>query len=235
MRKLVGLTLVLAGLICWAVPAQAQEVGSVGFGQKLDMQIGHDRPLQQGFGFHNWWVVTARHCQDYAKQRGHLWWKHWQIDEQACEADPSTVYAVRENHNLVTNAGYDQIASAVSNTATQAAAANYIAFAIDSSNSGAGTVAITDTTLASSGTGSTELAVNGLSRAQATYAHSAGTLTYTLTKAFSVTGTSTGVNKLGVFNAASSGSLVYELLFTPVTVNNLDTLTPTLTVTMSNP
>ena len=227
--------IMFAAAMLLAVSIFAQSQG-MGMGTSVSVSVGRQSTLGTGLGLHNVWTVTARHCQDYATRERHLLFGHrWVIDEDACNADPSTVYSKFEGHNLVTNAGFDMASKCLSDTAAQPAACNYFAFAIDSSNTGAGTVAIADTAINSSGTGSTEITTNGLARAQATFAHTNGLLTYTLSKAFSVTGTSTGVNKIGVFNAGSTGTMCYELLFTPVTVNNLDTLTPTLTVTMSNP
>ena len=61
----------------------------------------------------------------------------------------------------------------------------------------AAAAAATDTTLAS------ELAASGLTRALATYAHTGGTGTLTLQKLFNVTGTVTGIHKLGLFTAST--------------------------------
>jgi len=203
---------------------------------KNPISVGSNPQPKVNLGLHNLWTVVQRRCGKYAtKQRHHLFWHRWVIDQEACAADPSTVYSSFEGHNLVTDNGFDFAAKALSDTAAQPASCNYFAFAIDSSNAGVGTINVTDTQLSSSGTGSTELTTYGLARAITTFAHTTGTKTYTLSKAFSVTGTHTGVNKIGTFNAASTGTMCFELLFTPVTVNNLDTLTPTLTNTLSSP
>ena len=88
-----------------------------------------------------------------------------------------------------------------------------------------------DTTLASEQTG------NGLSRALATYAHTASTATYTLQKAFSVTGTVANLHKIGLFTAkdtTSGGILCFEaVLSADASVASGDTLTCTDTVTLS--
>ncbi len=62
---------------------------------------------------------------------------------------------------------------------------------------------ITDTVLPG------EITSGSLARAKAVYAHTDGTATYTLTKTFT---SDQGVTlaKVGVFNAASSGTLVFE-------------------------
>jgi hypothetical protein len=88
-----------------------------------------------------------------------------------------------------------------------------------------------DTTLAS------EQTTNGLARALATYAHTGGTATYTLQKAFSVTGTVANLHKIGLFTAkdtTSGGVLVFEaVLNADASVANGDTLTCTDTITLS--
>ncbi|MDX1407305.1 MAG: hypothetical protein R3330_04210 [Saprospiraceae bacterium] len=50
-----------------------------------------------------------------------------------------------------------------------------------------------------------------LDRAQAVYAHTNGQATYTLTKTFTSDATVT-IEKIGVFNAATGGTLVFETL-----------------------
>ena len=78
----------------------------------------------------------------------------------------------------------------------------------------------------------------GLERTMATYAHTSGTSTYTLTKAYTLTGgTSRTIQKLGVFNSAVDSANQFMLFETavpspPVLVTN-DQLTITETVTIS--
>lgn len=56
-----------------------------------------------------------------------------------------------------------------------------------------------------------ELTAGGLGRAQAAYAHGAGASTYTLTKTFtSSDATARTIQKIGVFNAATVGTMVFE-------------------------
>ncbi len=96
-------------------------------------------------------------------------------------------------------------------------------------DSGAG--AAGDTTLTS------EITTNGGSRALATYAHTGGTATFTLSKAYSITGTLTAIHRMGLFTAANptaAGILYFEsVLNADATVVNGDTLTVTDTVTLS--
>lgn len=95
----------------------------------------------------------------------------------------------------------------------------------------AGAAAAADTTL----TG--EITTSGCARALGTYAHTYGTATLTLTKAFSVTGTLTAIHKAGLFSCLSTAGadpMLYEtVLNVDATVANGDTLTVTWTFTLS--
>ncbi len=80
-----------------------------------------------------------------------------------------------------------------------------------------------------------ELTTNGFSRAVGTYAHTAAATTYTLTKLFTASGTST-INTEGVFGAATSatGVMPFKAAETsPPTLVSGDTLTQTVTVTIN--
>lgn len=94
-----------------------------------------------------------------------------------------------------------------------------------------GAASAADTVLAS------EITTNGASRALATYAHTGATATFTLSKAYSITGTLTAIHKMGLFTAANTtaaGILYFEsVLNADATVVNGDTLTVTDTVTLS--
>ena len=131
------------------------------------------------------------------------------------------VFAEQNVHNLVTNAGFDLISKAVSDTATQPASCNFVAVTNTAITPAAG-----DTTL------SGEIATNGLSRAAGTFSHTNGTQTYTVAKVFTASGTQAS-QATGLFNASSSGTMCYEATYTQVTVNSGDTLTVTWTVTLS--
>lgn len=131
---------------------------------------------------------------------------------------------------MLTNAGRDMVSSALGDrSGSRAAAADYMALTANSTSPAAG-----DTTL----TGEIATASGGLIRAQATYAHTNGTSTFTLTKTFTSNGNDSlpvTVAKVGIFNAASGGSLVWEtLLGTTATISaSGDSLTVTETVTVS--
>jgi hypothetical protein len=133
------------------------------------------------------------------------------------------------NHNLKTTGGIDAIASQMANTSTQAASGNYIALTSDAGAPAAGDCAAGSVTCTLTG----EISTNGLSRSQATYAHTNGQATYTLTKTWTASGTVTNVQKAGVFNAASSGTMIFENTFTAVTLNSGDQLQITWTITIS--
>ena len=125
-------------------------------------------------------------------------------------------------HNLRTNAGADFWDAQLFKVASAAATANYIALTADAT-----TPAATDTTLPS------EITTNGLGRAQAADAHTAGASSSALSKTFTYTGSSSvTIAKIGLFNASSSGTMALEtLLATTGTVSsNGDTITITWTI-----
>jgi hypothetical protein len=130
------------------------------------------------------------------------------------------------SYNLVTNAGLNWLADIMSNTSTPSvnAQCNYIGL-----SNGAGTPAAGDTALAT--TVGTEISSNGLSRAQATYAHTSNATTYTLAKTFTATGTQ-AAQAGAVFTASSAGTMCFEDTFTQASLVSGDTLTVTWTITI---
>lgn len=85
------------------------------------------------------------------------------------------------------------------------AAANYVAVTANAT-----TPAGTDVSLAG------EIVAGSLVRVQATYAHTLGTSSYTLSNTFT-SDQSITLNKIGIFNASSGGTMVFEtLLDSPV-------------------
>jgi hypothetical protein len=77
-----------------------------------------------------------------------------------------------------------------------------------------------------------EITAGTLARAQATYAHTTGTATYTLTRTFT-SDQSVTIAKIGVFNAATGGTMVFEtLLNATATLVSGDQLQITETVTL---
>lgn len=106
------------------------------------------------------------------------------------------------------------------------ASARFMALTTDTSAASATSTALT-----------TEATTFGASRALATYAHTMGAATFTLQKAYSITGTLTAIHRMGLFTAATltaTGILVFEtVLNQDATVGNGDTLTVTDTITVS--
>ncbi len=128
---------------------------------------------------------------------------------------------------LRTNAGRDhqsRVSFATASTGTGIyAAANYIAVTEDATAPAAG-----DTTL------TTELAVEGFARAQATYAHTDGTAVVTLTKTFTMSGgTSRTIRNAGLFNAATVGTMAYKTAVpSPPTMVSGDAMSATWSFTL---
>lgn len=131
---------------------------------------------------------------------------------------------------MLTTAGKDMVASALGDrSGSRAAVADYIALTANAT-----APALGDTTLTA------EIATGGggLIRAQATYAHTNGVSTYTLTKTFTANGSDAlpvTVAKIGVFNASSTGTLVWETLLSSTATLSAsgDALTVTSTITVS--
>ncbi len=126
---------------------------------------------------------------------------------------------------LRTNAGRDFQARVMGDTASTGtgsyAAGTYIGLTANTDAPAAG-----DTTL----TG--EISSGTLARAQAIYAHTNGTASYTLTKTFT-SDQSVVIAKIGVFNASSAGTMVFEsLLNATATLVSGDQLQITETVTL---
>lgn len=129
---------------------------------------------------------------------------------------------------MITDVGFDMICKQISDTAAQPAAANRIALTANATAPAAG-----DTTL----TAEITTAGGGLIRAQAVFAKTS-TKVYTLTKTFTANGSDSlpvTINKIGIFNAASSGTMAFETLVpSPPTLSVVgDAVTITETVTLS--
>jgi hypothetical protein len=134
---------------------------------------------------------------------------------------------VGEPTMLLTTAGRDALHSQHLGTAAQPAAFNYMAVTASTT-----APAVGDTTLA----GEIVTAGGGLLRAQATFAHTAGTNTSTLTKTFTANSSDTlpvTLAQIGVLNATSSGTLAYHTALSATATLNVagDNVTITETVT----
>lgn len=124
-----------------------------------------------------------------------------------------------------TNAGRDLQARQMGDSASSAtgtyAPANYIGLSAN-----ANAPVATATSLTGEITGGT------LARKQAVYAHTNGTNSYTLTASFTSDQTVT-INKVGIFNAASAGTMAFEtLLNAPAVLVSGDQVQITETVTL---
>lgn len=107
---------------------------------------------------------------------------------------------------LLTTVGRDAIHSQHMNTAAPPATFNYMAVTANSTAPSAASTTLTAEIATAGG---------GLLRAQATYAHTGGTNTSTLTKTFTANGSDSlpvTIAKIGIFNAATVGTLAYETL-----------------------
>lgn len=82
-----------------------------------------------------------------------------------------------------------------------------------------------------------EITTGGAARALATYAHTAGTATFTLQKSYSITASFPAIHRMGLFtcsNTTAAGIMVFEtVLNADANVINGDTLQVTETVTLS--
>ena len=105
---------------------------------------------------------------------------------------------------LLTSIGRDTLHAQHLSTSAQPAAFNYVALTASTVAPASG-----DTTL----TGEITTTGGGLIRAQATYAHTAGTNTTTLTKTFTANGSDSlpvTIAQIGVFNASTGGTIAYH-------------------------
>lgn len=121
-----------------------------------------------------------------------------------------------------TNAGTDFVCDAQGKRGAQPAAADYMAVTANSTAPAAGDTALTG-----------ELG-GGLARKQATYAHTTGTASYTMTATFTAGAGDVPVtiNKVGLLNASSLGTLVYESAITAASLAAAnDNVTITYTIT----
>jgi hypothetical protein len=143
----------------------------------------------------------------------------------ACHA-ADCVFADSWIHNLRTTGGVDWQANAMGATSGQPATATYIALTNDSGTAAAGDCAAGS----SSCTLPSEITTNGVARHVATYSHTNGTNTWSLNYTWTATGTQS-VQKAGMFNASSSGTMAFEANFTQVNLVSTDTFTATWTVT----
>lgn len=124
--------------------------------------------------------------------------------------------------NVKTTAGIDFVFAQAYGTSPGANGLNYIALSNDS---------LTETS--ASTTLSNEIALNGLARAQGTYAHTAGQATATVAKTFTCATNPQAAQKAALFSAASNGTMTHVLAFTQRSLQVGDQLAITFTITIS--
>jgi hypothetical protein len=132
------------------------------------------------------------------------------------------------SHNIVTNAGqnFTQHKLFNSGAGTPTTFAQYIALSTDAT-----APAYTDTSLLG------EITTGGLARAQATFTAgtaSLGDVTARLSVTFTATAAFTGVQKAGLFTAATGGVLFAENTFPPVNLQSGDQLTINWDISYTN-
>ena len=120
-------------------------------------------------------------------------------------------------HNMIVNVGYDFICDAMCKASGRPGVMSYIGL-----GSGTTAAAATQTAL-----------VSELKRVASTYAHVAGTKTFTVSANFGA-GVATGaITEAGVFNAATSGIMLDRVTFSVINKGAEDTLTAQFTFTLS--
>ena len=122
--------------------------------------------------------------------------------------------------NLRTTIGIDYVADSLgSRTVAGTAVAKYMALSENATAPATG-----DTTLTA------EITTAGLQRVAASYAHTTGAASYSLSNTFTATGTFSAVQKEGLFTASSAGNLFVENTFTATALVSGDQLTVAHTI-----
>ena len=119
--------------------------------------------------------------------------------------------------NIIVNVGFDFIADSIGKATSRPGVMAYIAL-------GTGTTAAAATQTA---------LVTEIDRNAATYAHTAGTKTFTFTAAFAAGDATGAITESGVFNAATGGTMLDRVVFPVVNKGVDDSLTAVFTFTMS--
>jgi hypothetical protein len=130
---------------------------------------------------------------------------------------------------MLHTAGRDWVADSLGKSASRPAVADYLGLTANTTAPASG-----DTTL----TGEIATAGGGLIRKQGTYGHTPGASTYTITATFTGNGSDTYpvvIGKVGVFNAATSGTMPWSSLLSPTATISAsgDQLILTETITIS--
>lgn len=119
--------------------------------------------------------------------------------------------------NIIVNVGFDFIADAIGKSASRPGVMGFIALGTGTTAAAAGQTAL----------------VTEIDRNAATYAHTAGTKTFTFTAEFAAGDATGAITEAGVFNASSSGIMLDRVVFPVVNKGADDSLTAVFTFTMS--
>lgn len=128
-------------------------------------------------------------------------------------------YEVVHKHNAILDVGFDFIADAIGNASARPAVMSYIAVG-------------TNTTAVS--VDQTALQTQLMAKA-ATYAHTAGTKTFTFETTFNKGEATGALTEASVQNAETGGILIDRVVFPVINKGDDDTLKMTFTFTMSQP
>lgn len=161
-------------------------------------------------------VALRRARGDIVHRRPTRW-----LDDGTPDPDSYVELSRETTYNVITTAGVDFLFVQGYSTGPGANGLNYIALSND---------ALTENS--ASTTLSSEIASNGLTRAQGTYAHTNGQSTATISKTFTASGTQ-AAQKAALFSASSSGTMNHALSFTQRSLISGDTLSVTFTITIS--
>ena len=120
-------------------------------------------------------------------------------------------------HNMIVNVGYDFICDAMCKGSGRPGVMAYIGL-----GSGTTAAAATQTAL-----------VSEIARNIATYAHVAGTKTFTVSATFAAGQATGAITEAGVFNANTGGTMLDRVTFSVINKGAEDTLTAKFTFTLS--
>lgn len=154
--------------------------------------------------------------------------EHGQLIEGRSLADGTPDLATYEvvdeetTYNVITTVGRDFIHTQSYGTSPAANGLNWIALSNDT---------LTETS--ASTTLSTEIAANGLTRAQGTVTHTVGATTTTVAKTFTCATAAQAAQKAALFTASTAGTMNHALAFTQRSLQVGDTLAVTFTITIS--
>jgi hypothetical protein len=119
--------------------------------------------------------------------------------------------------NIIVDVGFDFIANAIGKSSSRPGVMGWIALGTGTTAAAAGQTAL----------------VTEIDRNAATYAHTAGTKTFTFTADFAAGDATGAITEAGVFNASSSGIMLDRVVFPVVNKGADDSLTAVFTFTMS--